>query len=253
MSNLIACRVASYGRFQERAWQHLPEIGVRFVEIPVPAPGETAAVRQRLADSGLRASSLQCRCDITSPNAVESMKPQLQACAELGARVCFLSLKAGDADRAAVFRRIAALGDEAAKLDLLVAMETHPDLVSNGDVAAETMKAVDHPRVGVNYDTANVYYYNRGVDGVEELKKIVDYVVSVHLKETNGQYQDWHFPALGRGIVNFPEIFSVLNARGFTGPFTLELEGIKGVELDEAGHLAEVAGSVAYLRGIGAM
>jgi sugar phosphate isomerase/epimerase len=107
--------------------------------------------------------------------------------------------------------------------------------------------------VRVNFDTANVYYYNRDVDAVTELKKLIEYVASVHLKETNGQYETWHFPALGKGVVDFPEIFRLLNARGFYGPFTMELEGIKGEEWDEAATIQCVADSVAYLRRIGAM
>src|SRR5207302_1865217 len=110
----------------------------------------------------------------------------------------------------------------------------HPDLAHNGEVALGTMRAIDHPNVRINYDTGNVYYYNEGVDGVAELRKILEYVGAVHLKDTSGGYRAWNFPALGQGVVNFPEIFRLLNGRGFYGPFTMELEGIQGETLDEA-------------------
>jgi len=70
--------------------------------------------------------------------------------------------------------------------------------------------------------------------------------------DTSGKYQDWTFPALGLGVVDFSEIFQMMTARGFAGPFTMELEGIKGIERDEAAHLKDVADSVAYLKRIGA-
>ncbi|MEP0841335.1 MAG: sugar phosphate isomerase/epimerase [Phycisphaerae bacterium] len=253
MKNLIACRVASYGDYQERAWTHLPSLGVRFVEIPVPEPGELKALSAKLRDHGLAASSLQARCDVTAGDAVEVMRPQLEACRELGAKVCFLSAKAGSADRKEVYSRIQAIGEVADGLGVVVALETHPDLMTNGSQALETMKAINHPSVRVNFDTANVYFYNQGVTAVGELRKIVDFVAAVHLKETPGGYQEWNFPALGRGVVDFPQVFNLLNDRGFRGPFTLELEGTRGVTRTEAQQLQYVEESVAYLRRIGAM
>ncbi len=253
MANVIACRLLSYGKYQARGWSHLPEIGVHNVELPVPTPAELAGVRKQLADHGLKATSLQAKCDVTQANVVEVMQPQLQACADLGAKVCFLSAKAGETDPAVVWSHLRAIGDVAAKLGVTVALETHPDLITNGDRGRATMEAIKHPAVRVNFDTANVYFYNQNVTAVGELGKVIDYVASVHLKDTTGGYEDWTFPTLGTGVVDFAEVFRMLNARGFAGPFTMELEGTKGVELDEAGQLKYIADSVAYLRRIEAL
>ncbi|MBI4582040.1 MAG: sugar phosphate isomerase/epimerase [Planctomycetes bacterium] len=253
MANLIACRIASYGKFQDRGWSHLPTVGIRHVEIPVPGPDEIGDVGKRLADHGLLASSFQGNCQITNPGLLDDMRTQLRACTELGVRILFLSVKGGDTPRPEVWARMREVGDLAAAAGVTVVMETHPDLISNGDVGRQTIEAINHPSVRINYDTANVYYYNQNVDAVGELKKLIEYVVAVHLKETNGGYQTWHFPALGQGVVDFPEVFRLLNARGFTGPFTMELEGIKGIEWDEAGQVQCVEDSVAYLRRIGAL
>lgn len=252
MSNIIACRIASYGQYQGRGWSHLPELGILFVEIPAPSPADLPAVRARLKTHGLVASSLQATCDMTQTDAVDRIRPQLEACPELGARVCFLSAKAGETDRNAIWDRLRAIGDLAGKLDLTVALETHPDLVTNGDQALETMRAVNHPRVRVNFDTANIYYYNQNRTAVDELQKITEYVAAVHLKDTTGGYQTWDFPALGRGVVDFPRVFALLNYRGFRGPFTIELEGTRGTVRSEAEQLAYVEESVHYLKRIAA-
>lgn len=253
MPNLIACRLANYGKYQERAWTHLPELGIRYVEMPVPAPADRDTLKKKLADHGLAASSLQALCTVAAPDAVEVMRPQIEACAFFGAKICFLSAKAGDTDRSVIYKRLRAIGDVAGKSGVTIALETHPDLITNGDAAAETMGAVDHPHVRINFDTANIYFYNEGRTAVEELAKVIDDVASVHLKDTSGKYQDWTFPALGLGVVDFSEIFQMMTARGFAGPFTMELEGIKGIERDEAAHLKDVADSVAYLKRIGAI
>jgi len=252
MSNILACRLASYGDYQERAWTHLPELGILFMELPAPSPSELPALKARLKNSGLVASSLQAKCDLTQADAVEVMRPQLEACNELGAKICFLSAKAGDVDREVIWGRLRSMGDLAAKLGVTVALETHPDLAMNGDQALATMRAVNHPNVRINFDTANVYFYNQGVTAVRELQKIADYVASVHLKDTTGGYQEWNFPTLGTGVVDFPQIVGILNYRGFRGPFTMELEGTKGVVRSEAEQLAYIADSVAYLKRIAA-
>lgn len=253
MPNIIACRLATYGPHQDRAWSHLPAIGIHNVEIPAPAPNEIASVAKRLADHGLQATSLQGQCQIAKPDVVDDMRTQLYACSELGAKILFLSVKAGDTPRQDVWDRLRGIGDLAAVEGVTVVIETHPDLVTNGDVGRATMQAVQHPNIGINFDTANIYYYNRNADAVAELKKVIQDVRAVHLKDTNGLYETWHFPALGTGVVDFPEILRLLNARGFNGPFTMELEGIKGVEMDEAGYLKMVEDSVTYLRRIGVM
>ena len=251
--NLIACRLATYGPYQERAWTHLPSIGINHIEMPVPELSDIAAVQDRLAKHGLTVVSLQGKCQITQPDAVETMRTQMYACSELRVKYLFLSVKAGDVPRHDVWSALRAIGDLAATERVTVVLETHPDLITNGDVGRETMEAVRHPNVRINFDTGNIYYYNHHMTASGELAKCIDYVRTVHLKETNGQFECWHFPALGQGVVDFPEVFRMLNARNFTGPFTMELEGIKGQELDEAGQLKMVEDSVAYLRQIGAM
>lgn len=253
MNNLIACRIASYGKFQDLAWSHLPTIGIRHVEMPAPDPGEIDDTRKRLADHGLQASSLQGKCQIAKPDVADDMRTQLYACSELGAKILFLSVKKGDTPEADAWDRMREIGELARVEGVTVVMETHPDLVTNGDVGRATMEAINHPNVRINYDTANVYYYNEGIDSVTEMNKLIEFVGAVHLKETDGGFKSWHFPALGKGMVDFPKVFQTLAARGFRGPYTLEIEGIAGIEWDEAAQLASIADSVAYLRTIGVM
>ncbi len=253
MPNLIACRIASYGKFQHRAWDHLPSIGIRHIEIACPQAADKPDLRRRLADSGLRVSSFQCFADLQKPDIAETLRPQFDACAEFGARIAFISLKAGDMDRDTAWACLRAVGDLADAADVTLAIETHPDLVTNGDVGRQTMHAVNHPRIRVNFDTANVYFYNEGRTAVSELPQLLDFIAAVHIKDTDGGYQSWCFPTLGTGVVDFPEVFRLLGKRGFAGPYTMELEGVKGQDLDEPARLQYVADSVQYLRSIGTL
>ncbi len=251
MSHLIACRIYSYGKFIDKAWTHLPSIGIRHIEINIPEPDEVDALKTKLADHGLTASTLAGRFDIQQPSCVDDFQWQLAACNTLGTKFCFLSVKADTLDLRLAYERLQALGDAAAQAGVMIVMETHPDLITNGDVARQTMRGVNHPNIRVNFDTANVYYYNHNVDAVGELAKVIDDTAAVHLKDTNGGFKAAHFPALGQGVVDFPAVFQLLDRHGFDGPCTMELEGIAGVEFNESQRLAYVADSVEYLRRIG--
>jgi len=251
MANILSCNLGSYRRFQDQALPHLQSIGVKHVEVRAPELDAVAELADKLAAHDLTATTVMAACPVDREDLPELLDKACASAAALGAKVVFVSAKAGDTPLDVAYARLRAAGDAAASHGVKLALETHPDLCDNGAKMVATMKAIDHPNVGVNFDTANIYYYNEGVDGLAELKTAIEQIVSVHLKDTNGGFKTWYFPTLGEGIVDFPGAFAALNARGFEGPFTMELEGIQGVELDEAGQLQHVADSVAYLRGAG--
>lgn len=244
---LLACNLYSYGKYQHLALEHLRSIGIEYVEVAIQHPKEAEQWLKRLEPYGLRISSVICPCDVRSDSAIEAFAPIAKAVGEVGARVAFVSVHAGDTPLQEVYRRLRRMGDLAAGAGVQLAMETHPDLVTNGEVALRTMQAVAHPNVGINFDTANIYYYNQGADAVTELTKVLPYVFSVHLKDTNGLPRTWYFPTLGEGVVDFKRILWLLLDRGMFGPFTMELEGIEGEQLTEAQQQERVARSYAYI------
>jgi len=248
MTTTLSCNLGSYGRYRAGAYAHLGSIGVRHVEIRVPADDEVVSTLQALNAHGLSATTLQAPCDASSDAGVEEFGRCLPSVQRMNVPIVFVSVKQGDASRAEAINRVRQMGELAAGAGVVMAVETHPEFAHNAQVALETMRDVDHPNVRLNYDTGNIYFYNQAVDAVAELEKVLPYVAAVHLKDTSGGYHAWNFPALGKGVVDFPAIFAMLNSRGFTGPFTMELEGVEGEQLDEAQQQARVAESVAYLR-----
>lgn len=251
MKNIIACNLGSYRQFRAGAYAHLAEIGLTNVEIGVPSTESVDVLQAELDAHGLTATSLLGRCDVQSETVVADFQATLDIASQMGVKIIFVSVHTGDADQNAVYDRLRAIGENAAPADIKVCLETHPDMAHNGDIALETMRAVDHPNICVNFDTGNVYYYNHDVTAVSEVQKVLSQVGAVHLKDTNGGYRTWHFPTLGEGVVDFQAVFQTLNDVGFYGPFTMELEGIEGENLDEAGVQARVAGSLQHLKNIG--
>lgn len=250
-ANPLACRLASYGKFQESAWDHLPSIGVKYVFLNVPVPDQVEAVKSRLSDHGLTPVVFRGDTDLSKPSCVTELAGQLETCERMGVKYMFLSPKRHEAAKEVIYDRLRQAGEIAKNHGVTIALETHPDLGTNGDVHLETMRAVNHPNVQVNFDTANITYYNNDTDAVSELKKIMEYVATVELKDHNGEYQTWNFPALGQGVVDIPEVLQILKDHGYAGPVTIEIEGIKGVEWDEAQTKKNIAESVTYLRSLG--
>jgi len=250
---LIACRIGCYGEFIDEAWSHLPSLGIRHIETMCPESSELPDLRTKLNQYGLAVSSFHCVCDIKRDDVVEVMKPQFDLFPEFGTRICFTSVHAGDVPRETVWNRLREIGDAAAARDVVVAMETHPDLVENAKNSLVTMNAVNHPNIRVNFDTANIYYYNEETNAVDELRESVEFVGSMHLKDSSGQYRTWDFPALGQGVVDYRAVFQIMRDRNFPGPFTMELEGKEGVTLDRDGCLNHIADSAMHLQSLGVL
>lgn len=247
----LACRLANYGEYQDIALDHLKKIGVRYVFMNVPAPDEVEAATARLNEHGLKPLVMRGSADLSKESSVDELGEQVAVCAKMGVKYMFLSAKRNDASKEVAYERLRRAGDIAKKQGVIIALETHPDLGTNAEVHLETMKAIDHPNVRVNFDSANITYYNKNTDAVTELKKIIDYVATVEIKDHTGEFETWNFPAVGQGVVDSPAILEVLREHGYTGPITLEFEGIKGVELTEVETKLAIAESIAYIRSLG--
>jgi len=249
--NVLACRLTSYGKFQDVAWAHLPAIAIKYVFLNVPAPDQVEATKKRLEKHGLTAVVLRGDADLSKASGVGRLAVQLKTCEKMRVKYMFLSPKRHGVEKRLIYERLRRAGDIARRHGVTITLETHPDLGTNGDVHLETMKQINHPNVRVNFDTGNIHFYNKNSDAPTELRKIIDYVATVEIKDHNGEYKTWNFPALGRGVVNIPEVLRILEEHGCSGPLTMEIEGIKGIEWDEAETKKNIADSAAYLRSLG--
>ena len=251
LQNPLALRMANYGKFEADGWSHLPTLGMNYVFLNVPAPEEVAELEKRLAGHRLRPLVLRGDTDLGRESCVDELAAQLAVCEKLGVKYMFLSPKHTGVSKDVAYERLRRAGDEAKKHGVTIALETHPDLGVNADAHLETMRRINHPNVRVNFDTGNITFYNRGTDAVTELKKIIDYVATVELKDHNGKYMDWNFPVLGRGVADFPAVLKLLEKHKYRGPITIEVEGVKGVEMDQSQTKRYIAESIEYVKSLG--
>ncbi len=246
----LGVRIMSYGNFQDKAWEHLHNIGVKYIFFPVPKPEELNNTLAKLQQYDLKALVVRGEVDLTNETYLQQFEEQLETSKKLGAKYLFISAKRQDTPKEVVYERLRKAGALAEKYDITIVLETHPDLGTNGDVQVETMKAINHPRIRINFDTGNITYYNKDTDAVSELKKSISYVATVEFKDHTGEFETWNFPPLGTGKVNFPEILKILKEHHYKGPITIEFEGVKGVELTENEIKHAIETSVNYLRSL---
>jgi sugar phosphate isomerase/epimerase len=192
---------------------------------------------------------------VLQPDDLQPLLRRIDFAQQLGASFVIIDAAGNEPDGPAEWRQLGNLGrflgDYAQAHEVRLAFEIHEGLARSGAVARRLLDAIDHAAVGVNYDTGNAIFYNDDVDPVADLEAIVDRVSHVHLKDTSGGRGDWAFGALGTGHVDLPQIVGVLKARGFRGPYSLEVEGYAGEDLTREARVQRVRQSLDYLVTLG--
>jgi L-ribulose-5-phosphate 3-epimerase len=212
-------------------------------------------IRDRLQGLGLTPITVAAFCDLLEPGQPDALRRRIEFAVQLGAKYVITDatnrtdLSADQ--RGKLLGTLRELADYAQGKGVRIALEIHEGPTRNGRLAAEFLNAVDHSNVGINYDTGNIYYYNEGIDPSEDVKHIADRVIHVHLKDTIGGVGEWKFCALGEGRVKFPPVVEALQSAGFRGPYSLEVEGIQGEDLNRQEYMNRLLKSLEYLRQIG--
>lgn len=259
-----------YGQYGlEAAIAHAPTVGVTHLEVALKPHGghlivpaeviltdrspdeQVQTVKRALAQAGVTASTGNGSADVKTPEGIEAIKRRLDIAAELGAR-WFTGSTGQTENKRDLYEGTLEIADYAQSKGILVCLETHPPLVTNADEALATLKDLQHPNIRINWDTGNIYYYNEGLDGEEQLQKIAPYVGHVHLKDSRKGYKDWYFPALGEGTIDLARCLAILKDAGFQGPYSIEIEGIAGQDpLTLEQRQENIRKSVEHLRSLG--
>jgi L-ribulose-5-phosphate 3-epimerase len=272
---IVSCLTSCYGRFGAvAAIERVREAGLEHIELPIRTDGHASRagdaplltelsdeaaitrVERLLADNGVRLASVNAISgNPLRPGVVEVLLRKMELAARLG--VAKVVTEAGghetDEERGLLLENLRRVGDRAAQLGQTICFETHRGVCVNHREMIQLMKDLDHPALRLNFDTANLLYYNTDTFVEIALAKSCHLVKSLHLKDSMGEFGQWYFPALGSGgAVDFLRVLQIMRGVGFRGPYTIEIGGIEGegeLSLDE--YHARVVESVRYLRGLG--
>jgi len=296
--NVFSVSLNSYtwGRFNvAQCLEQIRQTPIRAVELPVEQTRPGSLIPELMLDTPLRGNwqyslpdlkELLARDGFTvdavdvfgylgHPGAAPIVRRRIDFAAALGAKTLVLgchhlalahgpgtAAAAETAEqreaRAGIYAMLRELGDYAAPKGVRIALEIHGGVTANADEALRTMAEVNRPNVGINFDTANILFYNEALDAAgaaEALQRLARHVFHVHLKDirrgaTRAQNV---LPRLGTGEVDFPAVFRILHGVGFSGPFSFEVETFHGATAsnDIAAYQEDVLASIAYIRSLG--
>lgn len=239
MKKAIGVVTSTYPNYNgEEAMEGISKAGFKYIELAsapeyfehIPRPEK--GVNKEIVDDVLKLSAsygliLQCiagHTRIMKENCVDDFKKVLDFAGLAGVK--FVTTDTGEVktkeDEKKFYSIIKELGDYAKDKGITICLEMHGIWCNTGKIGAQIIKKADHPNVKLNYDTANVVYFG-GVRPEEDIKYALPVMGYIHLKDHGtGKLQEWDFPALGNGILDFGKIFKLLEQ--FDGPGSVEVE-----------------------------
>lgn len=108
------------------------------------------------------------------------------------------------------------------KYDMNLELEVHGEYGSGASIN-RIIKKIDSDRVRINYDTANAVFYGN-VDVIKDMEQCIENIGYIHIKDKAGKCNEWNFPPLGRGDIDFVQIFNLLNRSNNNCPLSVEIE-----------------------------
>lgn len=235
MQNPLAGHTNSYHTYShDEALAGIAAAGYRYVELSA-VPGWTEhvdlstppeATREKLESYGLEAVSLSGHSDLTTADGLAHGIAAVNWAAAYGLTIVNSAVgghQSADENESAFLENVGALADAADAAGVVVALEIHGDIMASSDVTIPLIEKIGRDSIKVNYDTANVEYYS-GEKAVDDLPKITSHLAHFHIKETTGGKGNWNFPALGDGTVDFARVLEILDAAGYAGPISVEIE-----------------------------
>jgi len=236
--NLLGANTVCYKPYSlEEALAGIATAGYRYVElaaipgfvehVPLEADGAALSEVQRLlSDVGLIPISVSGHSDLTTPKGVREGQRALNICKHLGIGILNTSVGGSfneDEDEDAFMANIHEFADLAAEHGVVIGIEIHGTLTGTAQKTRALIEKVNHPKVGINYDTANSVFFS-DLKPEDDLPAALPRAIHCHLKDTAGGHREWNFPAIGEGNVDFKTVLAMFQKAGYTGPFSVEME-----------------------------
>jgi len=241
MNNAICLNSNTYHGFTlEEAVEGAHKAGIHLIELAGVigwtehvkndfSEAEIAKVLDLLKANEIHAIGMCGHTNIMTEDGRVAFKKNLQLASRLGVK--YVTLSTGethgdvsviedDTELVAILKDLGAIAND---LGLMLAIETHGNNYGTGERIVELLKKVGADNVHLNYDTGNVVFYG-AIEPYDDLNSSTDSIVGIHLKEKAGAQNEWNFPAIGRGDLDFSRIFSILKKNGCTAPLSIEIE-----------------------------
>jgi fatty-acyl-CoA synthase len=173
--------------------------------------------------------SLDTSIELTRPFERE-LAAALELAAEWGTSTVRVFGGNGDAPLDDIARRLRPGLDQAERLGVTLALETHDGFARAARVA-ELLQGVDRPSLAALWDVHHPFRFG---DSPHDVVSVLGGRIHlVHMKDAVRRGDDWQLVPLGEGEVPWRESVDALRAAGYDGWLTVEWEKRWHPELDE--------------------
>lgn len=256
MDRIVAVNSNTYHDYSlEDALTGIADAGFRYVELtatkgwtehvfPTMSLRELWAIKDDLLENGLQPFSLSGHTNLMDKDRIADFIANIRLAAFFGCTYIISSIgeahleDKAEASDEEVAKQIRDLIPYLEEYGLTLGLENHGKHAT-GKHLKHIVDLVDSPLVMINYDTANAVFYGH-VDVEEDLAACIEKVGHIHLKDKGGAWNEWNFPAIGKGTLNFKRIFQLLDEAKNACPVSIEIEFTQAGPQD----LAEVHGAV---------
>jgi len=187
--------------------------------------GDAQTLEKKIQGYSLSPMSISGHVDLVKPDGVEALKRRIDLARSIGADV--VNTKTGDPSSQQeindFYKHVEEAAEYAAEKKIIIGLETSGRYFNTAKKAVPILKKINSEYVKLNYDTANVIYYEE-VFPEDDIEYGTEYLVHIHLKDKRGGKGEYDFPALGKGVINFQKIFNILFNYKYTGPLSIEIE-----------------------------
>ena len=269
MKKIIAVNSNSYHGFSmQEAIRGIKEAGFNYIELtatkgwtehvfPTMSFRELTEIKDQLQEAELIPISLSGHTNLMDKNLLDDFIANIRLASFFGCEYIISSIgeahledQAEASDREAA-ENIKDLIPYLEKYNLILGLENHGKH-GTGTHLKKIVDLIDSERVVVNYDTANaIFYGGQDLNLKTDLKAALDQIGHIHLKDKAGAQNEWNFPALGKGNLDFKEIFEILEVNNNNSPLSIEIEFTKAGPADLAEVNQAVKDSYDYLKELG--
>ncbi|MGX6444583.1 sugar phosphate isomerase/epimerase family protein [Neobacillus sp. K501] len=185
-------------------------------------------IKALLREYGMKCVGIGAHSNVMKEEGIANLLKSIELAVEFDCR--YIITATGDAhddsdvieDAAVLAANLEPIIEKCEKLNKQLVLETHGNNYPTGLSLKKLAQSLNN-RVKINYDTANVIFYGNTLP-YEDLEASVEYVEFIHLKDKLGSYNEWNFPAIGDGVLDFQRIFGILKKANYKSPISVEIE-----------------------------
>lgn len=213
---------AGFTQIELAAVEHTPHI------LPNMSSEQVDEVKQLLQKYGMKCIGIGAHSNLMTETGITNLLSSVDLAVAFECK--YLITATGEAhddsvvidDEEVLARQLEPVLLKCEKLNKVLVLETHGNNYATGQSLKKLSKKFSD-RVKINYDTANVMFYGN-ILPYDDLEASIDYVDFIHLKDKLGPFNEWNFPAIGDGNIDFSKVFKTLAKGNYKGPISVEIE-----------------------------